>query len=471
MDVMRKNVGFDENAYYYFANTRWQGVPLFDNNSGRHSAYNWDLNNFGPRIGFAYTLNKSLVVRGGSGILYQPTFDKPSSNGFSASTSMVASSNGGLTPNTATTLSNPYLNSFTTAAGSATNLNGQGGWWYWDNNKRQIPRLTQASLGLEWQVPHMSNAILDVHYAGQWTDFMPNERSQNYSTAAQLAEYGSQLASTVTNPLYGYVPGTSLNTATMTLQQSLYKYPQYTQVYKYFSNGTSHYHGLQAHFDKRMSNGLYAMASYTWSKLINTEFLNSQDAQLTNFINAYNAPQKLIFATGYKLPFFAHSSNGILREAISGWATDLTLSAQSGYLYGAPSGVQSTGIDPHIKHPTSSHFFNTCTITTTGAHENCSYESTPAWYITPAYTLNRLNPYFGGFRISDPPELNLSIGKEFKLSERVGFNLRGESFNLANSEKFFAPDTSATDSTFGARTSNSQYNLPRNIQLTGRISF
>jgi len=466
-----QNVGFNEDAYYYFANTRWQGTVLFDNNSGRQKAYNWDLNNFGPRVGFAYTLNNSLVFRGGTGILYAPTFDKPSSNGFSASTSMVASNDSGLTPNTATTLSNPYSDSFNTAAGSATNLNGQGGWWYWDKNQHQIPRLIQASLGFEWQVPHVQHAVLDVHYAGQWTDFLPNERSQNYSTVAQMNQYGSTLASQVTNPLYGYVPGTSLNTANISLQQSLYKYPQYTQVYKYFTNGTSHYHGLQAHFDKRMSNGLYVMASYTWSKLINTEFLNSQDTELTNFQNVYNAPQKLMVATGYKLPFFEHSSNSILRTAISGWATDITVSAQSGYMYGAPSGVQSTGIDPHIAHPTSSHFFNTCTVTTSGTYQNCSYESTPAWYITPAYTINHLNPYFGGFRISDPPNLDLAIGKEFKISHGMGFNLRGESFNLMNSEKFYAPDTSATSSTFGARTSYSQYNLPRNIQVTARISF
>jgi len=466
-----QNVGFNEDAYYYFANTRLQGTVLFDNNSGRHAAYNWDLNNFGPRAGFAYTLNKSIVLRGGAGVLYAPTFDKPSSNGFSASTSMVASNDSGLTPNTATTLSNPYSGSFNTAAGSNTNLNGQGGWWYWDKNTRQIPRLVQASVGFEWQVPHISQAVLDVHYAGQWTDFLPNERSQNYSTTEQLAQYGSKLATTVTNPLYGYVPGTSLNTATISLQQSLYKYPQYTQVYKYFSNGVSHYHGLQVHFDKRMSNGLYVLASYTWSKLINTEFLNDQDTQLTNFMNAYNAPHKLMIATGYKLPFFAHSSNVLLKGGLSGWTTDLTLGVQTGYLYGAPSGVQSTGIDPHIKNPTPSHFFNTCTITTSGAYVNCSQESTPAWYITPAYTLNRLNPYFGGFRISDPPNLNFAIAKEFKMSHGMGFSLRGESFNLTNSEKFMPPDTTATDSTFGARTSYSQYNLPRNIQVTARISF
>lgn len=469
-----QNVGFNEDAYYYFANTQWQGKVLFDTNSGRKSAYKWDLNNFGPRIGFAYTLNNSLVFRGGSGILYAPTFDKPSDNGFSATTTMVTSNGTGV-PNTATTLSNPFNDSFNKSSGANTDLDGQGGWYYWDKNKREIPRLIQASLGFEWKIPRISNAILDVHYAGQWTSSMPNERSQNYWTVAQVNQYGTSsttgLPSQVTNPLYGYVTGSSLNTQTYSLERSLYKYPQYTQFYKYFSNGTSHYHGLQAHLEKRMSSGLYAMASYTWSKLINTEFLNDQDTELTTFQNVYNAPQKLIFATGYKLLFFEHSSNSILRTAISGWATDITLSVQSGYLYGAPSGVQSTGIDPHIAHPTSDHFFNTCTMTTTGTLQNCSHESTPAWYLSPSYTLNRLNPYFGGFRLSDPPDLNLAIGKEFKIFRDMRFNLRGESFNLANSEKFEEPDTNANSSTFGARTSYSQYNLPRNIQVTARISF
>jgi hypothetical protein len=466
-----QNVGFNEDARYNFAGQALKGTVLFDTNSGRSRAYDYDLNNFGPRVGFAYAAKNSFVVRGGIGILYTPTFDAPSSYGYSATTSMVTTSDGGLTPSTSTTLSNPYPGGFTTAAGANTNLNGQGGWWYWDKNTRKVPRVIQTSIGFEWQVPHLRHARLDVHYVGQWSQYLPIRRNVNFTSTANYATYGTQLASKVTNPFYGYVPGTSMNSATYTLEQSLKPYPQYTTFNKVYSNGENHYHGLQAHFEKRTSNGLYGMASYTYSKNMDSGFLNDQDTELTSYISVYDVPQKLTIVTGYQLPFFANGGNALLRNVAGGWATDLTFSAQSGYLFSAPTGVQTTGIDPHIANPTPDHMFNTCTITTTGTLSNCTHETTPAWSITPAYTLTKLNPYYGGFRIGVPPSVNLAFAKTFKLGRGTGLNIRGEAFNLTNSTEFRAPDVSATSSTFGARTNFTAYNMPRNIQLSARVSF
>ena len=38
-------------------------------------AHNWDLNNFGPRVGFAWKATDKWVVRGGGAILYTGEYD------------------------------------------------------------------------------------------------------------------------------------------------------------------------------------------------------------------------------------------------------------------------------------------------------------------------------------------------------------------------------------------------------------
>mgnify|MGYP001482848033 CR=1 FL=1 len=57
-----------------------------------------DLNNIQPRVGASYQMNTKTVLRGGYGISYLPTFDPSSANGFSTSTPLVSSVDGGPPP-------------------------------------------------------------------------------------------------------------------------------------------------------------------------------------------------------------------------------------------------------------------------------------------------------------------------------------------------------------------------------------
>lgn len=464
----QQNTGFDPNAAYTFADTNLKGEVLYSENGGPSKAYNWDFNNFGPRLGFAYRPSQSFVVRGGYGILYSPVFDAPSSTGFTASTSYVASNDNLLTPALPVALSNPYPTGFIKPAGSSSNLNGQGGWNYWDKDSWKIPRTQQFSLGYEIQLPRRT--VVDMHYVGQITSNLLNGRNQNFTSVADLA-LGSALNNPVPNPFAGLLPGTSLNAATMTLQQSLLPYPQYTSFSRYFANGTSKYNGLQMRLEKRFSDGLQFQVGYTWSKNMIQGYLNDQDTALRNWIDPLGVPQMLTFSGGYQLPFFAHTEHGLLRQSLGGWSTNLIFIAMSGKLYGAPGGVQSTGIDPHIQHPTSKHYFNTCTVTVSGALQNCTYETQPAWSVTKPYTLNQLNPYYGEFRSSVPPSINFSIFKTFPIHDTFNLQFRAEAFNLTNTPQFGGPDTGVNSSTFGARTNYAQSNIPRNVQFALKLHF
>lgn len=459
------NTGFDPSASYAFAGQNLKGQVQFPDN-GRHSAYNQDLNNFGPRFGLSYRMTQKAVLRGGFGILYSPTFDLPTQVGFGVSTPYVASNNNLLTP--AHSLSNPYPDGFLQPAGSNTNLNGQGGWTFWNNRTRNIPRTTQFSFGVEYQFP--SQALLDVRYVGQLTANLPNTRNANF-LPVQYLSLGNALNAQVPNPFAGQLPGTPLNSATISRQQSLLNYPQYTNFNEIFTNGTTTYNGLQVRLEKRLSHGLHLLGSYTYSKSMVTGYLNDQDTALRSWIDQYSIPHIITISGGYALPFFKDSPNRFAKQTLGGWALNVIYTYSSGHLYAAPTGVQSTGINPNITRPTPSHQFNTCTITVSGTLQNCAAGEQPAWAINKPFTLNQTTPYFGGFRSAIPQNVNLSVFKSFPLYEQMKLQFRAEAFNFTNTPQFGAPDTGVNSPTFGALTNFAQQNDPRAIQLALRLSF
>jgi hypothetical protein len=86
-------------------------------------ATNW--NHWGPRFGFAYSVTRTTVVRGGYGLFFLPsTGDDQGTNlgsaGFSATTPFSASLDGGLTP--ANSLSNPFPQGITVPSGNSQKL-------------------------------------------------------------------------------------------------------------------------------------------------------------------------------------------------------------------------------------------------------------------------------------------------------------------------------------------------------------
>ncbi len=75
--------------------------------SGNRGLFNTNYKNFAPRIGFAYQVMPKLVMRGGYGIFYPPSYRGTGpAPGFSSDTPYVASNDGGLTP--ANTLSTVF---------------------------------------------------------------------------------------------------------------------------------------------------------------------------------------------------------------------------------------------------------------------------------------------------------------------------------------------------------------------------
>ena len=87
-----------------------------------------------------------------------------------------------------------------------------------------------------------------------------------------------------------------------------------------------------------------------------------------------------------------------------------------------------------------------------------------------AYHVRTLPQTLGSVRQDGINNLDASLLKDFHFSEQSFFQLRFETFNALNHASFAAPTvSSATGSTFGQITS--QGNIPRGVQLGGRLVF
>ena len=454
------------------------GGLLFDSSSNR-TPFVTDYNNVQPRIGAAFKLNEKTVLRGGFGVYYLPTFDTGNNNGFAVTTPYTASNDGNATP--ATTLSNPFPTGLVQPSGSSKGLSTlMGTSITFSDPARTIPYNLQFSFGVQRQLP--AGFLADVSYVGSRTHEVEVSQSVDAISTANLA-LGSKLNTTVANPFAGLLPGTSLNASTITLQQSLLPYPQFTGVTEAdIPIGYTWYNALQVRLEKRFASGLFFLVSYTNSKNMQaTSYLNAQDgttaSTLARQLTTTDQPQNLRISGGYALPFFKSTGSKLARAILGGWQVNAIVTYFAGVPVAAPSGAFSSGIDPNVADANHQAFFNTCYINLSGVRTDCSSASQPAaWTQQPSFTLNTLTTVLPNIRVQRPPLADMSIFKTFPIHERLRFQLRGEAFNVTNTVYFPAPNTTLTSALFGQTVLatggfSSTSNDPRAIQLSARLVF
>ena len=126
----------------------------------------------------------------------------------------------------------------------------------------------------------------------------------------------------VPNPFQGLLPGTSLNAATVTEQQLLLPFPEFTGLSEQnIPVGTVSYNSLQVNVQKRFANGFSLTGSYTLSKNIQAlSYLNPQDAAPANTIVPFDRTHVFVLAPIYELPFgpgrlLLKSSHGLVSRS------------------------------------------------------------------------------------------------------------------------------------------------------------
>ena len=471
----RQNAGFDVNAtnplQSQVTGLTLKGGLLFTSSSNR-LPFKRDLNNFGPRVGASYRLFKDTVVRGGFGMNYSVTFQTGGNTGFSANTGYVTSNDTGLTP--ANGLTTPFPGGILAPTGSSLGLATQlgQGFTFADPN-RTIPKVYNYSLAVQQQLP--GHTLLEVAFAGNDASQLPVTKAINFLPRSYYALPGgtppvpsTTLVAQVTNPMAGKVPGSSLNNATVADQSLLIPFPEFGGISESTHPiGTSLYNSLQVSVEKRFAGGLQGRLSYTWDKIMQaTGYLNDQDDwTMLARVQAGEPSKVLTLSMTYMLPILANSK-GLLHNVLGGWEANAIVRYLNGSLVGVPGGVFSTGINPKLDNPTYQQWFNTCTVSTTGARQNCIDANQPVAFIqTPLYTLRTLSTVLPGVRTEVPTTMDFSLFKTFQFHEKAKLQFRANAYNLANTPIFGGPNTTSGVIGIG------QVNDPRIVELGLKLNF
>ncbi len=448
-------------------------------NSSNRFPYQRDLHNWQPRLGVAYAVRPTTVVRAGFGIIFFNTLESPFSSGYSQSTSYTYAANAAINGTAINTMTNPFPTGVTLPTGNSLGLSTALGQSVNFNDPHHVqPRSADYTLNVQHQLP--GGFALQVGYVGA----RPTRLDVNHNINFLPAQYYNQgsaevsyLNGNVPNPMAGKIPNNAtLNGANIQQYLLFVPYPEFGSVTENYSSiGTSPYNALQIQVSRPMKNHFSLQGNFTWDKvMLHTAYLNAFDAKLESIQDNNATILANVFGT-VELPKFSKLPYAE-RLALGGWEFNSVFRAANGPLISSPSNVNIIG-PVNQANPTNQRFINTCYENSSGAMVQStasapacdSLSSTPAYQQRIAYT-SQVNSNYIGVRQRIHPLVDASLFKKFALSEGRSFEIRGEYFNLLNTPDFGGPGTGLGSSTFGVVTLT-QANDPRIGQLTARINF
>ncbi len=222
------------------------------------------------------------------------------------------------------------------------------------------------------------------------------------------------------------------------------------------ANGNSSYHGASGQLTRRFSGGLQLTASYTWSHLIDdttAEVFSTvlsprrvQDFQnLRNEIadSALDRRHRFVSSFIYELPLFNKSSSQFARQLLGGFSFSGTFTAESGEKATVLSGVDANlngdaAPDRTIRNPNGVRGTgSTVTALTNTAGQIVGYlaDNPNAEYIR-AGSGAVPNSARNTMQLPGINNIDFSIFKNFRLGETRKIQLRADFFNLFNHPQY-----------------------------------
>lgn len=424
--------------------------------AGNSALYSTPANAFSPRIGFAWSLNSKTVVRGGTGLYYFPISASYVQTGFTATTPLVATLNGYLSP--AATLANPFPGGIQQPVGAAAGLStnvGQGVSFY--GSSANNPYSARWDLNIQRSLTQ--NLVLELGYVGNHSVHLDTTSNLNavprqyYSTSlVRDQNLINQMTANVANPFANLLPGTNLNGSTVQRNQLLKPFPEFTGVTQSgnLNDGSSFFNMLQVRLEKRFSHGLQVLANYSYSKLLEMRSrLNDTDPYFEKRVADEDRPQRLIVSASYQLPFAKHN------RWLGGWVVNSIYTRQSGSPL-AWGNVIYVGGDLNLNPRAIDGAFDTTRFNRVSAQQL-------------DWNIRQFPTRFNNLRGDGPNNVDFSILKDTRLKERLVLQYRCEFFNAMNHPAFRDPSLSPTSSAFGTITA--QANLPRSTQMALRLKW
>jgi hypothetical protein len=435
-----------------------------------------------PRLGAAYSVTPTLVVRASAGVVLAP-MDNGSATldgtGFSGSKS-VNSPNGGVTP--AMNWDQGWTNVIRPPSFDPAILNG-GTANIMATNAGRAASTTMVQLDI--QKSFARNYMVNIGYLGQSSHHIPASLNLVNQVNPKYLTLGSLLNSNITDPAVvsaGF--SAPYDGFTGTLAQALKPFPQYFAVNATGDrSGNSSYNALLVKAEKRFSNGLQFLVSYTWSKSLTDTALNvfgrsgpqdSYNRKVEKALSLYDVPQTLVTSFTYALPwgpdrpFLKH---GFVSQILGGWA----LSGILTYTGGLPVAVSAPNSLPIGNGHLDANYLGGAISTgasnvviANGLTQGTVTVNRNAFGFPAPYTFGNTN-ILPNVRTLGFKSENISLLKRQTFRERYVFELRFDMFNVPNRKDPGGLVTDLTNPLFGQYTSS---NIgPKSGQLGAKIIF
>ena len=448
--------------------------------------YKSDLNNFAPRIGFAWDFlgDGKTVLRGGYGVFYEKLFFNIVANArfnppFYGRAQLSPFFGDTIQPFLGTDPNDPFGGFIgTVIPGADLGLDANGGIQGVRTRLRVVdPNLRDSYmqnlfLGMQRQLGW--NSVIEINYQGTLGRKLPFFGDPNRFTGDLLGD---------ADPLGRFAGDTSENRLNASFESFNLRQ----------NRVTSNYHGVNVQLSRRFSQGLALEIAYTLGRALDhgsdffgagensgglvgqsfrTYFSDPLNIELDYGRSAFDIRHRFVTNFMWEIPFMKDQS-GALGLILGGWQLGGILSIQSGLPFGVvnggrfPAGDYNADAQEGDRPDTPSFGSRFSDTPTTSEFISGVFQTSdfPAPAAGSSGDLGR-NTFTGpAFQTMD-----LSLLKNFRLpmSEDSRLQFRAEFFNLLNRVNLFLPNINLNGSSFGKSTQSFD---AREIQFALKVLF